>query len=153
MPLEIERKFLLQGASWKSESGDHIRQGYLCKTPDYSVRVRTTDDDAWITVKGRREGISRLEFEYPIPIEDARQMFGLCTLPLIEKIRYRIPHQHHVWEVDEFLGANAGLVVAEIELQSPDETFARPDWLGMEVTGDPRYLNANLAERPYTEWE
>jgi adenylate cyclase len=117
------------------------------------VRVRIEGDHAMLTIKGRTVGASRGEWEYPIPLADAAELLdGLCEQPLIEKYRTRIALGGHVWEVDEFLGANAGLVVAEIELGSEDEAFDKPDWLGEEVTSDVRYLNANLIRHPYTSW-
>ena len=155
MPKEVERKFLTIGTDWKASvvSKQSIRQGYLCANRDRSVRVRATDDNAWITIKGALQGITREEFEYAIPLEDALEMLHTLCLPHnIEKTRYRVGVQGAMWEIDEFLGANAGLVVAEIELQTDDEAIALPAWVGEEVSRDVRYLNANLARHPYSEW-
>jgi adenylate cyclase len=152
---EIERKFLVSGRGWKQAGrGRRFRQAYLSTEAQRTVRVRVVDDRAWLTIKGPTEGISRLEFEYPIPVEDAERMLqALCLKPYIDKTRYHVSHGGHVWEVDEFHGANSGLVVAEIELQSVDETFERPDWLGREVSDDPRYFNASLVAHPYKDWK
>lgn len=154
MGMEIERKFLVKGDGWKSlAQGVLLRQGYLSSAPERTVRVRIEADAAMLTIKGRTTGASRAEWEYTIPLEDARALLdGLCERPIIEKRRYRIPFAGMVWEVDEFLGENAGLVVAEIELESEDQDFARPDWIGEEVTHDPRYFNASLLRNPYCSW-
>lgn len=154
MGTEIERKFLVTGQAWKNDQpGKRVRQGYLSLDKDRTVRVRTVGQHAWLTVKGQATGYSRLEFEYPIPLPDARQMLGdLCHQSIIDKTRYEIRHGQHVWEVDEFHGDNAGLVVAEIELNSEDEVFARPPWLGDEVSDDARYFNAELVRHPYRDW-
>lgn len=130
-----------------------MRQGYLCADGQRTVRVRVAGDRAWITIKGPSEGLRRSEFEYEIPRRDAAFMLDrLCALPLIEKTRWTLRMGSHTWEIDEFGGANAGLVVAEIELAHEDEEFAAPPWLGREVTGDGRYSNAALARRPYSTW-
>lgn len=154
MATEIERKFLLANDAWRTGVvGRRYRQGYLSTDKARTVRVRTIDDEAYLTIKGATRGVSRLEFEYPIPAADAGVMLEqLCEQPIIDKTRYRIPHGDHVWEVDEFHGVNAGLVVAEIELGSEDQAFERPDWVGEEVSGDPRYFNANLIAHPYCDW-
>jgi len=154
MATEIERKFLLANDSWrKGATGQRYRQGYLSTEKERVVRVRTIDETAYLTIKGIARGISRLEFEYPIPLADAQTMLeALCHKPIIDKTRYRIPVAAHVFEVDEFYGQNAGLIVAEVELGSEDEHFERPDWLGEEVTADPRYANAALIEHPYSAW-
>ena len=154
MGIEIERKFLVVGDSWKQQGqGTLIRQGYICSDPGRIVRVRIDGDLAMITIKGKTEGISRGEWEYAIPLDDAEQLLlGLCEKPLIEKKRTRIPHGDFVWEVDEFFGENLGLVVAEIELESETQDFARPDWLGAEVSHDRRYANANLFKHPFQRW-
>lgn len=154
MATEIERKFLLAHEGWrKGARGQCYRQGYLSTEKKRVVRVRTVGDSGYLTIKGATHGISRPEFEYAIPLDDAETMLeSLCHRPIIDKIRYRIRHGAHVFEVDEFHGANAGLIVAEVELGSEDEAFDRPDWLGEEVTGDPRYANANLIEHPFSEW-
>lgn len=155
MPIEIERKFLVKSDSWRAQAGEGVRliQGYLSADPRLTVRVRIQGDAAWLTLKGGAQGISRLEFEYPIPLADAEEMLGaLAVFPPIDKTRYRLHHEGHCWEIDVFAGANAGLVIAELELKSPDEPFARPDWLGEEISDDPRYLNVNLARQPYQSW-
>ncbi|MDP4185639.1 MAG: CYTH domain-containing protein [Bacteroidota bacterium] len=154
MSTEIERKFLVRNLSWKeNQEGVFIAQGYLNATPDRTVRVRIAGEQAWITIKGRTTGISRLEFEYPIPLSDAQQLLLLCEGNTIEKIRYRIPAgQNLIWEVDEFLGANKGLIIAEIELNAEGQVFTRPGWLGEEVSRDRRYYNSYLSQNPYSVW-
>ena len=152
MATEIERKFLVTGDAWKQGSGVHYSQAYLSRDKDRTVRVRIAGDRAFITVKGATKGASRAEFEYEIPVADAEQMLRIALNPIIQKIRREIEHEGSRWEVDEFLADNAGLVVAEIELESEDQAFSRPPWLGREVTHDPRYFNANLASHPYSEW-
>ncbi|HZW13618.1 MAG TPA: CYTH domain-containing protein [Noviherbaspirillum sp.] len=154
MGVEIERKFLVRNQDWKSlGQGVLLRQGYLSSAPERIVRVRIEGDAAMLTIKGRTSGMTRSEWEYPIPMEDARAFLdNLCERPIIEKYRYRIPFQGMVWEVDEFLGENTGLVVAEVELESEQQAFARPEWIGEEVTHDARYFNANLLRHPYTKW-
>lgn len=154
MSIEIERKFLVRDERWKAlGQGVLLRQGYLSSDPDRIVRVRIEGGAAMLTIKGRTVGATRAEWEYPIPMEDAHAFLdSLCEKPLIEKRRHRIPCAGMVWEVDEFLGENAGLVVAEIELESEHQEFSRPEWIGEEVTQDPRYFNANLLRHPYTKW-
>jgi len=154
MGKEIERKFLVTGDAWRSLGpGTLMQQGYLSTDLERVVRVRLEGDDASLTIKGRAVGATRGEWEYPIPKQDAEEMLAqLCQRPLIEKTRYRIMHEGMLWEVDEFLGDNEGLVVAEIELISEDQPFAKPGWIGDEVTGDARYYNANLLMRPYSAW-
>lgn len=154
MGVEIEKKFLLSGSDWKQlAAGTAYRQGYLNSTKERTVRVRTIDDKGYLTVKGISVGATRMEFEYEIPREDAAQLLDeLCEKPLIEKNRYKIEYGGFIWEVDEFFGENDGLVVAEIELESEDQQFERPAWVGEEVTGDPRYFNSNLIKHPYTAW-
>lgn len=154
MSAEIERKFLLHGEGWKPLGKPVLlRQGYLSSTSERVVRVRIEGDEAMLTIKGRNVGAMRGEWEYPIPIEDATTLLDqLCERPLIEKYRYRIEYHGFIWEVDEFLGENAGLMVAEIELQSEDQQFDKPDWIGDEVTHDTRYFNANLIHHPYRNW-
>ena len=154
MAVETERKFLVSGDAWRSlGSPVPYAQGYLARGNGVTVRIRIAGEKAFLTVKGPVEGISRPEFEYQVPIEDAREMLRLCNDPVIEKTRTRGPHGSHVWEVDEFGGENRGLIVAEVELSSPDEEVAIPPWVGDEVTGDPRYYNSNLAVRPYRDWQ
>ncbi|MEG2963671.1 MAG: CYTH domain-containing protein, partial [Janthinobacterium sp.] len=136
MGIEIERKFLLAGDAWRSlGQAVLLRQGYLSSTRERVVRVRIEGEQAMLTIKGANVGASRGEWEYPIPLADAVELLdGLCEQPLIEKYRHRIEHAGMVWEVDEFLGANAGLIVAEIELASEDQPFEKPDWIGAEVS-------------------
>jgi len=154
MPVEIERKFLVAGDIWRGRGpGTHYRQGYLSVEPGRTVRVRLSDDSAWLTIKGSSAGMARAEYEYPIPVAEAAELLDtLCIHPLIEKVRYRIEHAGHTWEVDEFSGDNAGLVLAEVELMAADEAVELPDWVGREVTDDPRYYNASLQVHPYREW-
>jgi adenylate cyclase len=154
MSVEIERKFLVCDERWRRlGQGVLLRQGYLSSQAERIVRVRIEGDAAVLTIKGRNVGITRGEWEYLIPLADAQVFLDtLCERPIIEKYRYRISHEGMVWEVDEFLGDNSGLVVAEIELDSEDQAFAKPDWVGAEVTQDPRYYNANLLRRPYSTW-
>ncbi len=156
MGLEIERKFLVIGESWRAAAldGRRVRQGYLSTTPGRTVRVRTLGTAAFLTVKGRREGLGRAEFEYPIPPEDAAYMLDvLCQQPLVEKTRYHVPVAGLTWEVDEFTGENAGLVIAEVELERPDQAVELPAWAGAEVSTDYRYTNVYLAQHPYRSWE
>lgn len=150
--MEIERKFLTIGREWSTSPSLPFCQGYLSRDPARTVRVRLAGEKAFLTIKGLTAGISRPEFEYAIPVADARALLPLCAGPLVEKTRYLVPFASHHWEVDEFHGANQGLVIAEIELQSEDEPFARPPWLGAEVSHDPRYYNSNLSENPFTTW-
>ncbi|MGD8608714.1 MAG: CYTH domain-containing protein [Myxococcales bacterium] len=151
---EIERKFLVVGEDWRREAtGTPYRQGFLSTEPERTVRVRVAGDRGSITVKGKTSGARRAEFEYAIPVHDARQMLDtLCRKPLIEKTRYSLTVGDHVWDIDVFEGVNAGLVVAEIELRTEDEGFEKPSWIGDEVTGDPRYFNSNLVAHPYDTW-
>jgi adenylate cyclase len=154
MGIEIEHKFLVSSAGWRQAATRQTRfsQGYLSRDPARTVRVRIAGDAAFLTIKGETRGTSRAEFEYAIPVADARQLLALSDGPVVEKIRHLCPHKGMTWEVDEFLGANAGLVLAEIELAAEGQTFDRPAWLGQEVTGDARYVNANLAVKPFTSW-
>jgi len=152
MAKEIERKFLVKEETWRQAKRTQYRQGYLNSAKERIVRVRTIDDKGYLTIKGLTVGASRMEFEYEIPRQDADALLDICEKPLIEKNRYKIKHGGFVWEVDEFLGENQGLIVAEIELQSEDQYFSKPDWVGPEVTADPRYFNSNLIKNPYTMW-
>jgi adenylate cyclase len=154
MSVEIERKFLVRDDRWKAlGQGVLLRQGYLSPHPDRIVRVRIEGEVAMLTIKGRSVGATRGEWEYPIPLADAQVFLdSLCERPIIEKYRSRIRFEGMVWEVDEFLGENAGLVVAEIELEREDQPFVKPDWIGKEVTQDERYFNANLLRHPYRAW-
>ncbi len=154
MGIEIERKFLVSGDGWREGArGVVIRQGYLCSRGDTLVRVRTCGDDAFLTIKGDNSGIARVEFEYPVPAADAAAMLDrLCQRPLIEKTRYAVEFEGLEWVVDDFAGDNAGLIVAEVELADVDQAVPLPPWIGREVTLDPRFLNVNLASRPFTRW-
>lgn len=154
MGREIERKFLVrEGWTPPRTRGTHQRQGYLSVDPDRVVRVRSTGRRAWLTVKGRQHGIVRAEFEFSIPVRDAEAMLqSLCLGEVVEKTRYRVRYGGRTWEVDVFDGANAGLVVAEIELESVAAEPPLPPWLAAEVSDDPRYLVVNLAQQPFREW-
>jgi len=152
MGKEIERKFLVKGFTWREVKGAMIRQGYLNSAKERNVRVRIIEDKAYLTIKGIAVGASRLEFEYEVPHKDAAELLEICEKPLIEKRRYRVLEGGFIWEVDEFFGENEGLFVAEVELESEDQTFHKPDWVGEEVTGDTRYFNSNLIRNPYTNW-
>ncbi len=152
MATEIERKFLVTGTPWKTHAPTHYCQGYLNRDQHRTVRVRIAGDQGWFTVKSLASGMTRLEFEYEIPVDDAQQMLKLCEPSLIEKFRYVVPYAGMQWEIDEFHGENEGLVVAEIELASETQSFEMPDWVGEEVTHDPRYYNANLSLIPYQRW-
>ena len=150
--IEIERKFLVHGSGWRTADPLHITQGYLNRDKSRTVRVRTCGTQAFLTVKGITIGATRAEFEYEIPLADAEALLRMCDGPLVEKLRHKIHHGSHVWEVDEFLGENKDLVVAEIELRSEAESFARPSWLADEVTHDARYFNSSLAVNPFANW-
>ncbi len=154
MAIEIERKFLVKTDLWQPESsGTKYIQGYLSEDPDRTVRARIAGDKGYLTIKGKSKGASRLEFEYPIPVEDARQLLEqLAFKPMIEKIRYLHKVGNHTWEVDVFARENQGLVVAEIELTSVSESFEMPVWAGLEVTEDHRYKNSTLAKKPFKSW-
>jgi adenylate cyclase len=152
MATEIERKFLVQGTAWRKVPGVPFIQGYLNRDKERTVRVRIASDKAFLTIKGLTRGASRAEFEYEIPMPDAQQLLKLSDGPIIKKNRHVIVHDGSTWEVDEFLGDNAGLILAEIELKSEDQPFSRPPWLGTEVTHDRRYYNSSLASHPYREW-
>jgi adenylate cyclase len=152
---EIERKFLVKNEAWRAlvVSQLPMRQGYLNLEKSCSVRVRISGDEATLNIKGATIGAKRLEFEYPIPIEQAHVMLDqLSAGPLIEKVRYLIPQGHLTWEIDVFSGDNAGLIVAEIELSDADEAFTLPEWIGEEVTEDTRYYNTCLSRTPYSTW-
>ena len=153
MAAEIERKFLVQGTGWRGAGTcTRLCQGYLSRVKERTVRVRIAGSEAFLTIKGQTRGATRAEFEYGIPVADAEQLLTLSDGPILEKNRHVIVHEGCTWEVDEFFGDNAGLVLAEIELPSEDQSFARPPWLGREVTHDRRYYNSNLAGHPYREW-
>jgi len=161
MGIEIERKFRVVGDGWRAvaERVQPMAQGYLNDLDSVdsgvqkaSVRVRIEGERAYLNLKSREAGHTRQEFDYPVPVDDARQLLALCVGGLVDKHRHYVRHHGHLWEVDEFLGDNAGLVVAEIELDSADEAFVHPDWLGSEVTDLTRYYNLALAQRPYSRW-
>lgn len=161
MALEIERKFLVAGDGWREAAHAVVpmAQGYLNGAGDVvdgrqkaSVRVRIEGDAAYLNIKSRELGRVRQEFDYGIPVEDARALLGLCVGGVVEKRRHLVRHAGHLWEVDEFLGDNAGLVVAEIELSDPAERFEMPAWAGREVTDVPRYYNLALASCPWSQW-
>jgi len=152
MGIEIERKFLVVGEAWRQGEGVPYAQGYLSRDPERTVRVRIAGERGFITVKGISRGAARAEFEYEIPRQDAEQLLALSDGPVIRKTRRLVHHAGHDWEVDEFAGDNAGLVLAELELQSEEEQFVRPPWLGREVTGERRYYNASLVAEPFCRW-
>jgi len=152
MATEIERKFLVKEGIWRNQKSAKYRQGYLNSAKERIVRVRTVKDKGYLTIKGITVGASRMEFEYEIPYQEAEVLLGICERPLIEKNRYVMEEDGFDWEIDEFLGENQGLIVAEVELESEDQHFTSPDWVGEEVTGDPRYFNSNLIKNPYTKW-
>ena len=154
MGKEIERKFLLKGDAWRDlAQGTMYRQGYLNSAKERTVRVRTVGDKAFLTIKGITVGATRAEYEYEIPFADCNALLdNLAEKPLIENKRYKIKQGEFVWEIDEFFGDNKGLIVAEVELTSEDQAFPKPEWVGDEVTGDPRYFNSNLIKHPFTKW-
>ena len=155
MGIEIERKFLLKNNDWRAQvvESRRISQGYLTQNSGKSsVRVRLDGESANLNIKSRELAIKRQEYEYPIPVTQAQLMLETLCDKVLEKKRYLVEHQGSVWEIDEFRGENAGLLVAEIELQSEDESFARADWLGAEVSQDIRYYNVSLIDHPYTRW-
>jgi len=161
MGIEIERKFLVTGDGWRvaAHAVVPMAQGYIndaaaldSGAQKASVRVRIQGDAAYLNLKSREPGHTRQEFDYPIPVDDARALLALCVGGLVDKRRHLVRHGNHLWEVDEFLGENAGLVVAEIELDDAEEAFERPEWLGEEVTDDVRYYNLALAAHPYGRW-
>lgn len=151
---EIERKFLVVGDSWRGRAeGVPFRQGYIARTSNRTVRIRLAGEKGILNIKFRSNGIARREFEYEIPANEAAELLaGLPSEEIIEKTRYTFEQAGSTWEVDEFHGANEGLIIAEIELKSEDQTFARPDWLGDEVSHISKYLNSELSKAPYTSW-
>jgi CYTH domain-containing protein len=153
MGTEIERKFLVTGDSWKSADSTYYCQGYLNRDRERTVRVRIAGEKGILTIKGISTGASRQEFEYEVPLVDAKEMLELCEKPPIEKYRRVVQHAGMAWEVDEFLGDNEGLIVAEIELESETQSFEMPDWIGEEVTSDPRYFNSRLSINPFCNWD
>ena len=154
MAKEIERKFLVRGDVWRAlAKGVMYRQGYLNSDKERTVRIRSADARAFLTIKGITVGATRSEYEYEIPFNDGKEMLDtLAEKPLIEKRRYKIRSGSLTWEVDEFLGENQGLIIAEVELASEDQVLEKPSWIGDEVTDDPRYFNANLVKKPFTRW-
>lgn len=154
MGKEIELKFLVKGDSWRAQAhGKRYRQGYLSTVKERTVRIRVAGDQGYVTIKGITVGAARAEYEYEIPLADANEMLDtLCQRPIVEKTRYRLPQDDIVWEIDAFEGDNRGLIVAEVELKDEHQNYPKPDWLGQEVTGDPRYFNANLVAKPFTTW-
>jgi adenylate cyclase len=154
MGQEIERKFLVRGDGWRQgASGVFCRQGYLLSEIGRTIRIRIHGTQAFLTIKGKTEGIARLEYEYPIPVVDAHEMLErLCACPWVEKTRYIVWHAGMKWEIDEFLQENQGLIVAEVELKFEGQVVELPTWVGEEVSHDPRYLNVNLAKYPYSQW-
>lgn len=155
MGLEIERKFLVKG-DYKTQAtlSTRIKQGYICSERGRTVRVRLRDTKAYLTIKGpsRDNGLSRYEFEKEITFDEALSLFALCEPGIVDKVRWLVPAGNHTFEVDEFFGDNAGLVVAEVELSRADEFFIKPDFIGKEVTGDRRYYNSQLRKNPYKNW-
>ncbi len=153
-PVEIERKFLVCSNKWREGvKGEAICQGYLNSVKERTVRVRISGDKAFLTIKGPKVNLTCSEFEYEIPVTEANQMLDeLCERPLLKKTRYKVLHDGKTWEVDEFHGDNEGLVVAEIELDSEDETINHPGWVGTEVTEDPKYFNSSLISKPFSTW-
>lgn len=154
MAIEIERKFLLKNDGWRGlGQGTPYRQGYLSRRPESTVRVRVAGASAFLTIKGPSVDACALEFEYPLPVDDAQTMLDqLAERPLIDKVRYIVPCGGLLWEIDEFFGENQGLILAEVELSRPGQTISLPDWIGEEVTGDPRYFNSSLVKTPYRLW-
>lgn len=156
MGIETERKFLIKAASFQQLishlQAEEIRQGYLCSDPERTVRVRLKAQQGYLTIKGKSSGFSRPEFEYPIPAVDAEAMLKLCKGPLIEKNRYKLHSNGQLWEIDEFFGDNAGLLMAEAELEDEQQALEIPEWIEKEVTEDVRYYNSNLAKHPFKQW-
>ncbi|MBD2204645.1 CYTH domain-containing protein [Calothrix sp. FACHB-1219] len=154
MAAEIERKFLVKGDSWrKLAEGSRYVQGYISTAKQATVRVRIVGNQGYLTIKGATVQYSRSEFEYPIPVEDAQEMLDtLCDRPLIEKTRYKIPYGNLIWEIDEFEGVNKGLIIAEVELTDEKQQIELPDWIGEEVSDNPKYYNSNLVKHPFSQW-
>jgi adenylate cyclase len=156
MAIEIEHKFLLATNEWRNHIQRSVKykQGYLSSLATSSIRIRVSDNHAWLNIKSATIGTQRHEYEYEIPLTDANELLNtLCKKPLIEKTRHFVADNNKIWEIDEFEGENAGLIIAEIELAEPNESFMKPIWLGAEVTGDLRYYNNNLAVLPYSKWK
>lgn len=157
MGLEIERKFLVKNKNYRKyeiQKKIEIRQGYITLEKEKVIRIRITNNTAFLTLKGLATSITRHEFEYEIPVTEARKMLDLfCYKPIIKKVRYIVKYKDHTWEIDEFDGQNSGLVIAEIELDNEETEFSKPEFIGKEVTEDPRYYNFNLVKSPYQSWE
>ena len=155
MGKEIERKYLIDHEKWQKlgkPAGHLYRQGYILTDPKKTIRVRLTDTSGFLTIKGLSVGATRLEYEYEIPVSDAAELLDKFSIVELSKTRYKIEHKNRIWEVDEFLGDNSGLIIAEIELKSEAEYFERPEWVEKEVTGEEKYYNSNLADKPYKNW-
>jgi len=153
MNIEIERKFLVIGNNWKNlGSKKKYRQGYLSTNKQGTVRIRTIENQGFLTIKGKTSGISRKEFEYEIPLQDALELLKMCRETPLEKYRHTVKLDNFTWEIDEFLQENQGLVVAEIELETENQQFEKPDWLGEEVSEDPKFYNAQLVKKPFCTW-
>ncbi len=155
MAIEIERKFLLINDNWREDADDgiHIVQGYMSSNEKSSVRIRINGETANINIKSKTLGVERSEYEYPIPLQEAREMLeNLCDKPFIDKTRYHVEFEGHEWELDVFCGDNEGLIVAEIELEDADQLIKLPDWVGKEVSDDPKYYNVCLVTHPYNNW-
>jgi adenylate cyclase len=155
MAKEIERKYLIHHEKWQKvekPAGERYRQGYLLTDPQKTIRVRVTETSGYLTIKGLSVGTTRLEYEYEVPIADALELLDNFAVSELSKIRYKISFENKIWEVDEFLGVNTGLIIAEIELTSEDEHFECPDWIDTEVTGDEKYYNSNLTIAPFKSW-
>jgi adenylate cyclase len=156
MALEIEHKFLLKNSDWKAlaHKSSQYKQGYMISDSKRSVRVRISDDKAWLNIKSATIGNLRQEFEYAIPVDDGIEILNtLCEKPIIEKTRYFVTYEQHIWEIDVFYGDNEGLIVAEVELSKVGEKFSKPSWIGNEVTDDLRYYNNSLCKKPYKSWK
>ncbi len=156
MGIEIERKFLVKKENWnelEKPNGENFRQGYLLTDPKKTIRVRQTSDKGFLTIKGISVGATRAEYEYEIPFVEAQELLDQFAVSELSKIRYKISVDHHIWEVDVFFGENEGLIVAEIELKTEDESFKIPDWIAQEVTAEEKYFNSNLTLNPYKNWE
>ncbi|MEH1820612.1 MAG: CYTH domain-containing protein [Nostoc sp.] len=154
MAKEIERKYLVRGDSWRElAEGSVYRQGYIATQDKATVRIRIAGEKSYLTIKGPNIKYSRLEFEYPIPVEDAQEILEtLCERPFIEKIRYKIESGGLIWEIDEFDGVNKGLILAEVELSDEQQQIELPTWIGQEVSDDSRYFNSNLVKHPFSQW-
>ena len=154
MAKEIERKYLVIGNTWRAlAEGSVYRQGYIATQNKATVRIRVVGEKSYLTIKGPNIKYSRLEFEYPIPVEDAQEILEtLCERPFIEKIRYKIESGGLIWEIDEFNGVNKGLILAEVELNDENQHIELPSWIGQEVSDDSRYFNSNLVKHPFSQW-